>query len=73
MGFVYVHYDRERSVYVDDEWTGFTNKPLRVSNGLHDIDLGEPDNVTPESFSKIVKATHTILRPLELTFVRDGA
>ena len=73
MGYVLVRYDRMRGVYVDGEWNGYTNDTLRVGNGIHDFDLGEPDNVSPSSWRKVVKATHSIQRPLELTFVRDDA
>lgn len=73
MGYVLVRYDRMRTVFVDGEWNGYTNQTLRVGNGIHDFDLGEPDNVTPKSWRKVVKATHSIQNPLELTFVRDDA
>ena len=70
MGYVLVHYDRKRNVFVDDDWLGYTNVSMPTSNGLHDFTLGPGDAVTPASYTKTVKASHTLQHPLELTFTR---
>jgi hypothetical protein len=70
MGYVLVQYDRRRIVFIDGEWAGYTNEELRVANGVHDFDLGEPPNVDPVSYHERVRSTHTMQRPLELQFVR---
>lgn len=65
--FVKVNYFRSRNVYVDGEKSGKTNKIIRVDEGTHEFDLGEPKNYSPPSYKKKVTGT-TSIKPMELDF-----
>ncbi len=65
--YVKVNYFRSRNVYVDGEKSGKTNKIIRVDEGTHEFDLGEPKNYSPTKYKKKVKGT-TAIKPMELDF-----
>ena len=47
MEFVVVSYRGERDVYVDGVKTGNTNRKLMLAKGIHQVDLGLPNNYEP--------------------------
>ena len=67
MEFIVVKYFRSRNVYLDGNLIGKTNQTLRVEEGTHLVDLGQPDNFTPASQKIRVTGTTQIL-PLEIEF-----
>jgi polygalacturonase len=67
MEFVVVSYFRSRNVYLDGKLIGKTNQTLRVEEGTHLVDLGEPKNYAPPSQKIRMTATTQIL-PLEIEF-----
>lgn len=67
MAHVQVIYPTERTVYIDGEDNGSTNTVLRVDEGTHLFDLGEPVDYEPESQEEVVADT-TVLKPLTITF-----
>ncbi len=68
MAWIKVYYPDQRTVYVDSEGLGNTNKLIFVGvDGTHDIDLGEPVDYKPKSMRRRIVNT-TRRRPLELTF-----
>ncbi|MCG8588856.1 MAG: PEGA domain-containing protein [Proteobacteria bacterium] len=70
MEYLLVRYDRRRTVYVNGKKAGFTNRSLRINAGRHTVDLGEPDNYTPQR-KQIDIAGTTPQAPRELDFVRN--
>ena len=74
MGWVKVHYSKQRGVFVDGQELGNTNKLIYVGvDGTHDFDLDAPVDYKPVSMRRRVVNT-TRKRPLELTFKpRSGA
>ena len=67
MEYVKVIYPQERSVYVDGGENGSTNTSIRVDEGTHVFDLGEPKDYAPESQEVAVEGT-TMLKPMEIAF-----
>ena len=67
MEYVTVKYYRKRNVFMDGNSTGKTNGTLRVEEGTHKFDLGEPKNYSP-SFCRIKVTNTTQIEPMEITF-----
>jgi hypothetical protein len=58
-----------RTVLIDGEDGGSTNRVLRVEEGTHTITLGDPRDYKPSSRTVNVKGTSPI-KPREVTFVK---
>jgi PEGA domain len=71
MEYLIVRFPDSRTVYVDGEECGFTNRKFRVEAGTHTVSLGDPRNYTPNWRRPTVTAT-TALHPMEVTFDREG-
>ena len=67
--FLVVRYDRRRRVFIDSKHSGFTNRKLLVSKGVHNVDLGEPDNYKPTRRRPNVKDTSSGA-PMVISFER---
>jgi len=67
MEYVIVHYPRRRSVYIDGEESGVTGDRLRVEEGTHTINLGDPRDYTPKWRRPTVTGT-TSIEPMEIEF-----
>jgi hypothetical protein len=67
--FIVVTFDRNRRVVIDGAPNGFTNQPLRVSRGVHRIDLGPNLNYEP-SFRRPTVTSTTKTNPMVVEFVR---
>ncbi|MCD4807927.1 MAG: hypothetical protein K8R13_10255, partial [Methanococcoides sp.] len=67
MEYVTVKYYRKRNVFMDGNSTGKTNETLRVEEGTHKFDLGEPKNYSP-GFRKTKVMNTTQIKPMEITF-----
>jgi len=67
MEYVKVNYYRKRNVFMDGNSTGKTNETLRVEEGTHKFDLGEPMNYSP-SFCRAKVMDTTQIKPMEITF-----
>ena len=55
--YVKVSFPTRRSVHVDGQWAGYTNKTFQVEAGEHVFDLGDPKNYTPEQLVLSVNDT----------------
>lgn len=69
MGYVIVKYPETRDVNIDDDLNGQTNDVLRVDDGTHVFDLGQPLDYEPAEQEVVVTGTD-ILIPMEITFTR---
>jgi hypothetical protein len=69
MEHLLVKFPVSRTVLIDGEKSGRTNKILRVEEGTHTISLGEPVDYKPSSRTVKVKGTSPI-KPREVTFVK---
>ena len=67
MEYVIVRFARSRRVYVDGDRSGQTGMRLRVEEGTHTINLGEPRDYTPKWRRPTVTGT-TVLQPMEISF-----
>ncbi|HYK05822.1 MAG TPA: hypothetical protein VE974_29015 [Thermoanaerobaculia bacterium] len=67
-GSVLVSWPTERDVFIDNKRCGTTNAPFDVEIGRHDIDLGGPADYMPPTRKIIVRAVHSPLAPLRVTF-----
>jgi hypothetical protein len=67
-GSVLVFWPTVRDVYIDNKLCGTTNAPFDVEIGRHDIDLGAPADYDPPSRKIAVRAMHSPLNPLRVTF-----
>ncbi len=48
MEYIVVHYPETRTVYIDGEENGETGDMLRVEEGTHTINLGDPRDYAPK-------------------------
>jgi len=71
MEHILVHFPVARTVFIDGEESGRTNKILRVEEGTHTISLGEPGDYKPSSRTVTIKGTSPI-KPREVTFVNKS-
>lgn len=69
MEYMIVRYPHERTVFIDDEENGKTAKILKVEEGTHTINLGEPRNYVPKWRRPIVTGTSK-LKPMIIDFER---
>jgi hypothetical protein len=67
MEYIIVHYPRKRTVYIDGEESGETEERLRVEEGTHTINLGEPRDYAPNWRRPTVTGT-TSIKPMEIEF-----
>ncbi len=67
--FITVTFDRSRTVVIDGAPNGTTNKTLRVSRGVHRIDLGSNMNYEP-SFRRPTVTGTTKNNPMVVEFTR---
>jgi hypothetical protein len=67
MEFITVRYLEHRTVYIDGEPAGFTNRTLRVNRGTHTINLGDPRDYEPKWRRSTIEGTASP-RPMEVTF-----
>ncbi len=58
MEYVKIVYGTQRDVYIDGNRSGRTNRMLRVEEGTHRIDLGEPVDYTPTFRRPTVSGTN---------------
>lgn len=68
MEFIVVRFSDPRDVFVDGMKMGETDDTLRVQEGVHTIDLGNPRNYIPNEYVLDVQDTAS-LDPLEVRFV----
>jgi hypothetical protein len=71
MEFVVVSYRGERDVYVDGMKTGKTNRKLMLAKGVHQVDLGSPNNYAPLKVN-ISPSDTTPATPLVVEFAAAG-
>jgi hypothetical protein len=67
MEYVIVRFPRTRTVCIDGEESGETDERLRVEEGTHTINLGQPRDYAPKWRRPTVTGT-TPLRPMEIEF-----
>ncbi len=67
MEFIVVRYRRKRNVFIDGEETGETGERLRVEEGTHTINLGDPRDYRPKWRRPTVTGT-TSIEPMEIEF-----
>lgn len=70
MEFIVVRFRDPRDVFVDGMQMGKTGETLRVEQGRHTIDLGDPPNYSPNWRRPDVNGT-TSLKPMEVLFDPD--
>jgi hypothetical protein len=70
MEHLLVKFPASRTVLIDGEEAGRTNKILRVEEGTHTISMGDPRDYKPSSRTVKVKGTSPI-KPREVTFVKN--
>jgi hypothetical protein len=69
MEHILIHFPVARTVFIDGEESGTTDTVLRIEEGTHTFDLGEPRNYKPSL--RTVKITGTSpIKPREITFVK---
>jgi PEGA domain-containing protein len=69
MEYIIVTYPQTRTVFIDGEENGETGKRLRVEEGRHTINLGDPRDYTPKWRRPVVTNTTTI-HPMVIEFER---
>ena len=57
MEYIVVRYPDSRTVYIDGEDNGFTGDTLRVEEGTHTINLGDPRDYAPKWRRPVVTDT----------------
>jgi hypothetical protein len=67
MEFIIVRFRDARTVFVDGMPMGSTGERLRVQEGVHTINLGDPRNYTPKWRRPEVTGTNAT-RPMEILF-----
>jgi hypothetical protein len=67
--FIIVTFDRSRKVVIDGAPNGSTNQTLRVSRGVHRIDLGSNMNYEP-SFRRPTVTGTSKTSPMIVEFTR---
>ena len=67
MEFVTVTFSDERTVFIDGDEGGLTNRTLRVNEGTHTFNLGDPRNYQPKWRRPRVTGT-TEINPMEVVF-----
>lgn len=67
MEYIVVTYPESRTVYVDGEENGSTGDTLRVEEGTHTINLGDPRDYAPKWRRPVVTDT-TPRQPMVIEF-----
>lgn len=67
MEYVIITYYRKRNAFMDGNAIGKTNETLRVEEGTHKFDLGEPKNYTP-GFRRVKVMDTSQIKPMEIRF-----
>ncbi len=70
MEYIRVTYRRKRTVYIDGEDNGETGQRLRVEEGRHTINLGDPRDYRPKWRRPRVTGTTTV-EPMIIEFEPD--
>lgn len=68
---IIVVFPEDRDVFIDGEKNGRTNQTLRVEEGRHTINLGDPRDYDPKWRRPLVTGT-TVIRPLEVIFEKKS-
>ncbi|HEV8658429.1 MAG TPA: hypothetical protein VGS96_07345 [Thermoanaerobaculia bacterium] len=71
MEFIKVKYPNARTVFIDGEDNGSTGEKLRVEEGKHTINLGDPRDYKPKWRRPTVTGT-TSINPMIIEFEKDG-
>lgn len=71
MEYIIVQYPNKRTVYIDDEENGNTGERLRVEEGTHTINLGDPRDYRPKWRRPQVTGT-TAIKPMIIEFEKDA-
>jgi hypothetical protein len=71
MEYIKVKYPNMRTVFIDGEDNGSTGEKLRVEEGKHTINLGDPRDYKPKWRRPTVTGT-TSINPMIIEFERDG-
>ncbi len=71
MEYVTVIYQNERTVLIDGEEAGLTNRTLTVEEGTHTFSLGEPWDYVPRAMTLPIIGT-TSVKPREVFFDKIG-
>jgi hypothetical protein len=69
MEFIVVRFAQKRTVFIDGEDAGETGERLRVQEGTHTINLGDPRDYAPKWRRPTVTGT-TSIQPMEVHFER---
>ena len=67
MEYVTVTFSKSRTVLIDGEEAGLTNKTLRVEAGMHTFKLSDPQDYNPKWRRRLVQDT-TSIEPMEVSF-----
>ena len=67
MEYIIVNYPETRTVFIDGEDNGETGKRLRVEEGTHTINLGDPRDYRPKWRRPTVTDTTTV-HPMVIEF-----
>ena len=67
MEFVVVVFEDERKVFIDGDESGKTEEVLRVEEGRHTFNMGDPRNYRPKWRRPLVSDTNPLL-PMEVVF-----
>jgi hypothetical protein len=70
MEIIIVLYPTRRTVFIDDEENGQTGDRLRVEEGTHTINLGDPRDYRPKWRRPMVTGT-TSIQPMIIEFEKD--
>jgi hypothetical protein len=71
MEHIIIKYPRSRTVLIDGEETGLTNRILRVEEGTHTFRMTGPKNYTP-SFRRMKVTGTSPINPREIIFVQKS-
>jgi hypothetical protein len=71
MEYIKVKYPNMRTVFIDGEDNGSTGEKLRVEEGKHTINLGDPRDYKPKWRRPTVTGT-TSINPMIIEFEKDG-
>jgi PEGA domain len=67
MEYIIVRFVRKRTVFIDGKETGETGERLRVEEGTHTVNLGDPRDYTPKWRRPTVTDTTSII-PMDIEF-----
>lgn len=70
MEYIIVTYPQTRTVFIDGEENGETGERLRVEEGKHTVNLGDPRDYKPKWRRPTVTGTTTV-HPMIIEFERD--